>query len=162
VAPARPAPTPAPARPALAPARVPVPPEPAPKATRPPGLEIAPQPGAIENLLERADAHPRLRPQVARVRELLDQLREGLVAQAEITVAEERVARAAADLKAAEDALREMTRPKARTAPAQPGDEPPRPADVRAWAAEHGVSCSTHGRVPQEVVDQYLAARSAA
>lgn len=35
-----------------------------------------------------------------------------------------------------------------------------RPADVRAWAAENGVEVSDRGRVPQEVVDRYVAATS--
>lgn len=34
----------------------------------------------------------------------------------------------------------------------------PTPKQVRAWAAENGVECNSHGRVPQGVVDQYLAA----
>lgn len=32
------------------------------------------------------------------------------------------------------------------------------PKQVRAWAAANGVECNSHGRVPQGVVDQYLAA----
>jgi hypothetical protein len=33
---------------------------------------------------------------------------------------------------------------------------------VRAWAAEHGVDCPTRGKVPQRVIDAYLAAGEAA
>jgi ERCC4 domain/Lsr2 len=34
---------------------------------------------------------------------------------------------------------------------------PPRAADVRAWARDHGLPVNDRGRIPQELVDRYLA-----
>ncbi|AWY07615.1 Lsr2-like DNA bridging protein [Streptomyces phage Yosif] len=35
----------------------------------------------------------------------------------------------------------------------------PKPADVRAWAAENGIEVGANGRVPRAVTEQYLAAK---
>lgn len=30
-----------------------------------------------------------------------------------------------------------------------------RSADIRAWAADKGIECNTHGRIPHRVIEQY-------
>lgn len=54
--------------------------------------------------------------------------------------------------------LRGESTPPTRSTPAAPTGAPT-PKAVRAWAAANGVTCNPNGRVPQSVVDQYLAAR---
>lgn len=79
--------------------------------------------------------------------------------------AEEQVARLRAELAQAEAALKAAktgkaaARPAAAVGSAAPrGNGGPDPKAVRAWAARNGVDCNSHGRVPQTVVDAYLAA----
>lgn len=79
--------------------------------------------------------------------------------------AEEKVAKLRAELVQAEAALKAartgkaVARPAAGVGSAAPrGSGGPDPKTVRTWAARNGVQCNPHGRVPQTVVDQYLAA----
>lgn len=55
-------------------------------------------------------------------------------------------------------------RPAARTTPAKnrrpSKNAAPSPADIRAWAAEHGIEVSARGRIFNAVRDQYVAAQA--
>jgi hypothetical protein len=96
---------------------------------------------------------------------MLDDLGRDLEAAAQVVEAERKVEQLRADLAAATDALRQMTRPAAKKpaadAPAVPQSAPD-PVVVRKWAADNGVDCSPKGRVKQEIVDRYLAAQQLA
>lgn len=120
-------------------------------------------PSSIENLLQRAEAIPRLRTRAARIRALLEDLSadvDDAVAKAgEISRAEKRVAQLRAQLEDASLALRDLTRPKA-AGPPSTGE--PSHADIRAWAAQHNIQCPATGRVPNTVRQQYNASRRAA
>lgn len=96
------------------------------------------------------EAITRLRASISTVTERLAEQRrleeERTKAVAEVSALERKLAEAKARVKAIAAGKR----------PAPAGR--PAPALVRAWAAEHGVTCSPFGKVPQPVVDQYLAA----
>lgn len=46
--------------------------------------------------------------------------------------------------------------------PAVPRESEPKAADVRAWAQSHGIDVPQRGKLPTDVVDQYLAANASA
>lgn len=82
--------------------------------------------------------------QVARLRQAVISSVERTTAAREVADLERRLAEAKARLKNAQGR---------RAAGARATD-----AEVRAWAAERGVECNPHGRVPNRVRDQYEAA----
>jgi hypothetical protein len=141
----------APSRPARVPAAAPPSPEPQ-----------QPDPGIIEDLLQRAEAIPRLRTRAARIRELLESLavdiEQAAAKAAEIAEAERHVAKLKEQLDTASRALRDLTRPKAAAAT----NAEPLPSDIRAWAAEHDLECPASGRIPNHIRQQFNTARSAA
>lgn len=131
-----------------------------------PALQLEPLPDTIEQRLLRAEAIPRLKTKAARIRAMLEDLGRDLEGAAQVVEAERKVERLRADLAAATEALRQMTRPAAKKpaatdAPAAPQGTPD-PVDVRKWAADNGVDCNPKGRVKQTVIDRYLAAQQLA
>ncbi len=126
------------------------------------------QPDEIRVLINTAKGHPAKRIQnaankvlddIARLRDLIkeDQDKNAVKRKANEAKAAARaeVARLEEQLRAAKAKLRGSTTPKApKSTTATPGNDPS-PAQIRAWAAENGVECNSHGRVPQHVVEAY-------
>jgi hypothetical protein len=128
--------------------------------TAPAPAPAAPGPvDAIGELLDQAEATeiPKLQRAAGKVRDLIDELRAQLFEhtretrlRAEQAALEERLA-----------VIREQLRPRRQQQPALAAtvDVDAQPAvdskKVRAWAAEQGLDCSAHGRIPGAVLAAY-------
>jgi hypothetical protein len=149
-----------PASPATAPAATTVPPHPAPAATAKPRTvepasdhitTTAPADDQIAALLEQADStgEPRLHRSAGKIRELVDGLRTDLAQHLREVPLRAEQARLRARLAEIDTELQGQHAP---TTVEQPEVDTKK---VRAWAAEQGLDCSTHGRVPGAVLTAY-------
>lgn len=141
-------------------------------ATAMPGTDVA-APGGVFELLARAAAsdQARIRTLAERIRTQLDDLRQRLDAEARerqltgtIGELEAQLAKARAELRAVRTGTTQA--PTRADAPALPATSAP-PVDtlvdakaVRAWAAQAGVDCNPHGRLPGRVLAAYRAAHA--
>ncbi|GGP90250.1 Lsr2 family DNA-binding protein [Streptomyces melanogenes] len=130
---------------------------------------------AVQELLDWAAAHPAagVRSRAARVTADLSELSERRDSEAAQREAEEKVAKAKADLEKAQEELRTMkagTRTTTTVAAAAPtpiraglgsGRTREELAAVRAWAREHGHQVADAGMVPKRVLKAYDAAHQA-
>jgi len=145
------------------PVRVPERPTPAPVASMP--VKPAAQTDEIRALLNTAKAHPskriqaaanRLLDDVAKLRRLIaedeEKNSERRKAEAEKAAARAEVKKLEAQLVAAKAKLRSPAAPKV---PATGGVSP---KDIRRWAADNGVECTSVGIVPKAVREAYDAA----
>ena len=110
----------------------------------------------VTDLLDAAEQTevPRLVKAAGRIREQIAELQTAVA-----TVAREQKLRAEVDAarvayERAQAELREMTG----KAPGTSAGSGLPTREIRAWAAQNGVECSTHGRVPEAVVEQWRAA----
>ena len=121
------------------------------------------RPDGIAALLEAADAtgDPRMTKTADKIRELLTGLRADMAAhQQDAKLRQEQTA-----LEARLAEIKKQLRPTGRRTPttaapttAGPTGAPAARVDsktIRAWAAEHGITCSATGRIPAGVVDAY-------
>jgi predicted ribosome quality control (RQC) complex YloA/Tae2 family protein len=139
-------------RPAFAP-----PPAPVPAPIEKPEIAVTVEPTpdpSYESLLERAgrSGDVKLEKLAVKARELLVELEDRLTAFESAKEALAEIAALEAKLEAARAKL-VSRRPSQRAERTGPD-----PKAVRAWAAENGVQVPVTGRVPQAVVDRYLAA----
>jgi hypothetical protein len=116
----------------------------------------------LEALLRRAEAseHAATRNAGQKVRTVVEDLRQRINAEAAETRVRTEIAELEKQLAAKQEKLREL-RPSKTTA-RRPASDGPTPKEVRVWAAEQGIECSPNGRVPQAIVDKYLAATAGA
>ncbi|MEU7038843.1 histone-like nucleoid-structuring protein Lsr2 [Streptomyces sp. NPDC046237] len=126
---------------------------------------------AVQELLDWAAAHPAagVRSRAARITADLSERRDSEAAQRE---AEEKVAKAKADLERAQEELRTVKAGTRTTTAAAAAPTPIRAglgsgrsreelAAVRAWAREHGHQVADAGMVPKRVLEAYDAAHRA-
>jgi hypothetical protein len=147
----------APAGPATAPAAMTMPLQPTPAAAAEPGtVEPAGEPAEpagdpIAALLEQADAtgEPRLHRSAVKIRELVDSLRTDLAQHLREVPLRAEQARLRARLAEIDAQLQGRPAP---TTGEQPDVDTKK---VRAWAAEQGLDCSAHGRIPSAVLAAY-------
>nr|WP_285636956.1 histone-like nucleoid-structuring protein Lsr2 [Actinoallomurus iriomotensis] len=116
----------------------------------------------LENLLRRGEESevPATQAAAKKVRAAVEDLQQ----RVETEAAEKRVLDEIAELEeqlAARRAKLKEIRP-GKSTTRRPAGDGPTPKEVRAWAAERGIECSPIGRVPQAIVDQYLAAKAGA
>ncbi|QNT98326.1 hypothetical protein HEP81_08098 (plasmid) [Streptomyces griseofuscus] len=130
---------------------------------------------AVQELLDWAAAHPAagVRSRAARITADLCELSERRDSEAAQREAEEKVAKARADLEKAQEELRTVkagTRTTTTAAAAAPtpiragmgsGRTREELAAVRAWAREHGHKVADQGMVPKRVLEAYDAAHQA-
>lgn len=120
-----------------------------------PEVTVQPLPDTTDQVLRRAEQHPRLRGRVERVRQLVDALRVDLAEVARVASAEDRVEQLRVQLAKATQELKDLTRA------GRPVTDGPDAKEVRSWAVRNGVDCTTSGKVPKAVVALYLAAQAA-
>lgn len=137
--------------------------------------ELAPAPpwaGELNDLLAKAGTSPHARTRALgeKVRALVDDLAARVAAEVAEQQVEAEIAELEKQLASRRDRLRQLRRPAAggptaesaeSTAPA--GTAPAAaavvdPKAVRAWARDNDVDCPAMGRVPQRVIDAWLAA----
>lgn len=170
----KPKPTPA-SMPAPPPAAKPGPqpgPRPEPAAPKPPPTP-APAPSTrvsvadVTELITRASDmdDKAVQRELTRVTEALTRLRTAITVVDECAEQErqrqavlDEVARLEAELAAAKARAKELGGKRTTAAKAPVKTSEASPKDIRAWAARAGVECNAHGRVRQDVVDQYEAA----
>ncbi|MDN3356042.1 histone-like nucleoid-structuring protein Lsr2 [Actinomadura sp. DC4] len=116
----------------------------------------------LERLLHRAEQSETAATRTAaeKARTAVDDLRERVRTEAAEAQIRDEISALEEKLAAARSQLKEI-RPGKATARRAPGDGPTS-KEVRAWAAEKGIECSPIGRVPQAIVDMYLAAKASA
>jgi Lsr2 len=140
------------------PATTTMPPRPTPAATAEPGaVEAAGEPAAepagdpIAALLDQVDAtgEPRLHRSAVKIRELVDSLRTDLTQHLREVPLRAEQARLRARLAEIDAQLQ------ARPAPTTSEQPEVDTKKVRAWAAEQGLDCSAHGRIPGAVLAAY-------
>lgn len=88
----------------------------------------------------------------------LKDLRQRVAKEAAEKQIRDRIATLEKELAAEQARLRELRPAKNSTRQGSNLPDGVEPKDVRAWAKERGVKCPAHGRIPQTVVDQYMAA----
>lgn len=129
---------------------------------REPEVRVEPREGrprpSVDDILRRADevGGAKFQRKVERIRTMAADLGRELAAAEEVLEAERKVAALRRQLDVANAKLREL-----RGAPSPRSDDPT-PRELRTWAAENGVECSTHGRVQESVLVAYRKAMGGA
>jgi hypothetical protein len=115
----------------------------------------------LEELLRRAEASDTAATRAAgeKARAAVEDLQQRVNTEAAEKQIRDEIAALEEQLAARQARLKEI-RPKATAR--RPAGDGPTPKEVRAWAAKQGINCSAHGRVPDAIVEQYLAAKAGA
>jgi Lsr2 protein len=139
----------------------------------PPAIEAPTWPTAVEDLLAKAATSENTRTQALgeKVRAMLADLAGRVDAEESERQLLAEIAELEQVMAAKRGRLRGLRRPAAGPPTATPTADsaestataawtsaPPSPKEIRAWARTNGVECNALGRVPQHVVDAYLAA----
>jgi hypothetical protein len=139
-----------------APAAAPEPVRPAPVEKPKPEPQAPVVLGNLDGLLIEADtAGGKFAVAADRIRVQVTELREGLAERKRVAEVQSKVERLQAELAAATSQLHALAPKQAKAVKAGPD-----PKVVREWAAQAGVDCGASGRVPQRVIDAYLASRA--